>query len=175
MFRIRSLVVLTFALLAPNVQEYISYIAKYAYLNHIVHFQNITSLSSTCCEICLNNFRERFCCGGEWEWKGHRPDDRAPEECRWQALKRKKKSGLIMKRPTWTGSNILCLSGELAANGGFLSASSLPNRYLHSTSKSSAQTVIKLSGIGLCRGSWGTPSWSYTSAWGCLKVLVSTG
>ena len=106
MFRIRSLVVLTFALLAPNVQEYISYIAKYAYLNHIVHFQNITSLSSTCCEICLNNFRERFCCGGEWEWKGHRPDDRAPEECRWLALKRKKKSGLIMKRPTWTGSNI---------------------------------------------------------------------
>ena len=30
---------------------------------------------------------------------------RAPEECRWLALKRKKKSSLIMKRPTWTRSN----------------------------------------------------------------------
>ena len=47
--------------------------------------------------------------------------------------------------------------------------SSLPDRYLPSTSKSSAQTVIKLSGIGLYLGPWGRPSWSYTSA-SCLKV-----
>ena len=64
------------------------------------------------------------------------------------------------------------LSGELAATGGFLSASSLPDRYLPSTSKSSAQTVIKLSGIGLCWGSGGKPSWSYTSAGVIRLVLV---
>ena len=115
MFMIRSLVVLTFALLAQNVKEYISYIAKYSYLYHIVHVYNMKYGF----EICLDNFRERFCCAFVVWMKGppHRPDDRAPEECRWLALKRKKKSGLIMRRgqlgpgPTkgmsfwWNGSN----------------------------------------------------------------------
>ena len=123
MFMIRSLVVLTFALLAPNVKEYISYITKYSYLYHIVHVYNMKYGF----EICLDNFRERFCCAFVVWMKGppHRPDDRAPEECRWLALKRKKKSGLIMRRgqlgPGPTKG--MSFSGELAATGGFLSAS----------------------------------------------------
>ena len=98
---------------------------------------------------------------------------RAPEECRWLALKRKKKSALIMKRPTWTRSNNrYVFLGNWQQTVVFLSASSLPDRCLPSTSKSSAQTVIKLSGIGLCWGSGGKPSWSYTSAGVIRLVLV---
>ena len=122
-------------------------------------------------EICLNNFRERFCSvGGNDSATGQTTGPR-----------RMQVAGAQKKKEVWPHNeeaNLdqvqqkVCLSGELAATGGFLSASSLPDRCLPSTSKSSAQTVIKLSGIGLCWGSGGTPSWSYTSAGVIRLVLV---
>ena len=77
------------------------------------------------------------------------------------------------ERPTWTQSNkrYVFLVNWQQPVVFFNSASSLLNRYLPSTSKSSAQTVIKLSGIGLCQGLVGH---SKLELYKCLKLLKST-